>query len=187
MEETLVNWIENQTSHSSPLSQSLFWASNTRWWSRRMCANLLLWEHQNRNSLFKNHWQEDTETYQKKLPSQPKKTLQWDGRKGHNHDQIKSHTCQVGNPQTAEQSYQRSSPTIVMVLNLMSGFPAWGSDKWMGNPQGIWPWRPARFDYRTSTGLGETEILLLEGTNKILRAPRPRGKEQWSYRSLNQT
>ena len=29
------------------------------------------------------------------------------------------------------------------------------------------PWRPAWFDYMTSTGLGEIETQLLEGTNKI--------------------
>ena len=36
-------------------------------------------------------------------------------------------------------------------------------------------------------GNEETETPLLEGKNKILCAPRPRGKEQWSHRRLNQT
>ena len=36
-------------------------------------------------------------------------------------------------------------------------FPTWGSSKGTGNPQGIWS--TAGFDYRTSTGLGETETL----------------------------
>ena len=54
-----------------------------------------------------------------------------------------------------------------------------------GNPQGIWPWRPVRFDYKTSTGLGETETPVLEGINKALHAPRLRGKEQWPHRRLN--
>ena len=65
------------------------------------------------------------------------------------------------------------------VLNPTSGFPAWGSDKGTGDPHGIWPWRPAGFDYRTCTGLGETETAVLEGTSRILHAPRHRGKEQW--------
>ena len=69
----------------------------------------------------------------------------------------------------------------------MSAFPSLGSSKETGNPQGIWLWRPAGFDYRTSTGLGETETPVLEGTNKILRVPRLRGKEHWSHRRLNQT
>ena len=33
--------------------------------------------------------------------------------------------------------------------------------------------RPAGFDYKTSTGLGETETPLLEGKNKILHVPGP--------------
>ena len=34
------------------------------------------------------------------------------------------------------------------------------------------------FDYRSSRRLGETETTILEGTNKILCTPRPRGEEQ---------
>ena len=56
--------------------------------------------------------------------------------------------------------------------------PAWDSSKGTGNPQGIWPWRPAGFDYRASIGLGGTETLLLEGTNKRLHTHRPRAQEQ---------
>ena len=70
-------------------------------------------------------------------------------------------------------------------MNPTSGFPAWGSDKGTGNPQGIWSWRPVGFDCKTSTGLGVTETPVLEDTNKILSAPRLRGKEQWLHRRLN--
>ena len=49
---------------------------------------------------------------------------------------------------------------VVKVLNPMSVSPAWGSDKVTGNPQGIWPWRPAGLDYRTSTELGKTDSSL---------------------------
>ena len=66
---------------------------------------------------------------------------------------------------------------IVKVLNSMSGFPAWGSDRETGNPLGIWSWSPVEFDYRTSTGLGERETPVLEGTNKILCKPRHRKVE----------
>ena len=71
------------------------------------------------------------------------------------------------------------------VLNPMSGFPTRGSNKGTGNPQGIWPWRPVGFYNRLSRGLRETGILVLENTNKILCALRPRGEEQWPHRRLN--
>ena len=35
-------------------------------------------------------------------------------------------------------------------------------------------------------GLGEIETSLLEGTNKILHGPGPKGKEQWPHRRWNQ-
>ena len=68
---------------------------------------------------------------------------------------------------------------LPLLGDVFLGFPAWGSSKRARNPQGIWLWRPAGFDYRTSTGLGETETPLLECTNKILHKPGPWGKEQW--------
>ena len=51
---------------------------------------------------------------------------------------------------------------------------------------GIWLWRPVGFDYRTFTGLEDTETPPLDGTNKILCIPRPRWKVQWPHRRLNQ-
>ena len=72
------------------------------------------------------------------------------------------------------------------VLSPTSGFSTWEFDKGAGNPQGIWPWRPPGFDYSTSTGLEERETPLLEGTNTISHAPRPKGKEQWPQRRLIQ-
>ena len=44
----------------------------------------------------------------------------------------------------------------------------------------------SRFDYRTSRRMGKTEIPVLEGINKILHAPRPRGDEQWSPHETEQ-
>ena len=41
--------------------------------------------------------------------------------------------------------------------------------------------------YKTSRGLEEIETPVLEGTNKILHAPRPTGEEQWPHRRLNTT
>ena len=38
-----------------------------RWWDRRTCAHLLLWELQNYNLLLNNHWQEKVGSHQKKI------------------------------------------------------------------------------------------------------------------------
>ena len=46
-----------------PLKMSL------RWWSRRTCSHLLLWELQNWNSLLNNHQQENVGSHQKKIPT----------------------------------------------------------------------------------------------------------------------
>ena len=82
-------------------------------------------------------------------------TMRW--QEGQDHIKIKSHTCQVGNPQTEEQEYQRSSHTVANILGPTSDFRTWGFGKGTRNPKGIWLWRTAGFDYRTSTGLGETD------------------------------
>ena len=74
----------------------------------------------------------------------------------------------VGDSQTGEQWYQRSSPTAVKILSPTSGFPAWGSRKSTGNPQETWPWRPAGFDDRTSTRLRETETPLSKAQTKLV-------------------
>ena len=58
-------------------------------------------------------------------------------QEGSNHNKIKSHTHRGGNTKTGEQLNRRSSPTDVKVLSPKSGFPAWGSSKGTGNPQGI--------------------------------------------------
>ena len=44
--------------------------------------------------------------------------------------------------QLENNSYQRSSLTVVKVLSPTSDFPAWGSDKGTGNSQGTWPRSP---------------------------------------------
>ena len=64
----------------------------------------------------------------------------WQSLQRYNHDKIKFHTHWVGDSQTGEQWYQRSSPTAVKILSPTSGFPAWGSRKGTGNPQETWPW-----------------------------------------------
>ena len=45
----------------------------------------------------------------------------------------------------------------VKVLGPTSVFLAWWSGQGTGNLQGIWLWRPVRFDYRNSTGLGDID------------------------------
>ena len=69
----------------------------------------------------------------------------------------------------------------------MSGFPTWGSGNGRRNSQTIRLWKLVGFDCRTSTGLGETETPLLEGTHKAVCPSGHRGKEQWPHRRLKQT
>ena len=92
----------------------------------------------------------------------------------------------MGNPQTGKQLYHRNYPTGVKVLSPPSGFPAWGSDS-RSRPLRIWLWRPVGFDRRNSTGLGEAETQLLEGTHKVSWTQGPRGKKQWPHKKLSQT
>ena len=68
-----------------------------------------------------------------------------------------------------------------------SGFPTWGSSNGRRNSLRIRLWRLAGFDCRTSTGVGETEIVLFEAPHKLVCASGPRGLEQWPHRRMNQT
>ena len=117
--------------------------SGSRLWGKRMYAHLLLQEHQNCNYLLDNQEQDDAGTQQNKI--------------SHLQRQRRSHSEMVGrkaaitiklNPMPAEWvTYKLENNntkvvlfTVVKILNPMSGFPAWGSDKGTGNPQRIWPW-----------------------------------------------
>ena len=53
------------------------------------------------------HWNPTTITKKKKDIPHPKtkETLQRAGRRSTNHNKMKTHTLQVGNPQTGDQSY----------------------------------------------------------------------------------
>ena len=55
-----------------------------------------------------------------------------------------------------------------------------------GNPQGIWPWGPAGFDYRPFRGLRQTETPVFKGTNEILHSARYRREEHFPHRKLKQ-
>ena len=116
-----------------------------------------------------------------------KKKLQWDGRRGT--IRIKSNPIPTGGwptnwrtiiPKNFSHCYEGSEPHVRL--------PSLGIQQRTGNPfvQGIWSWRPVGFGHKTSTGLGETETPVLEGTSKVLHVPRPRGKEQWPHRRRNQ-
>ena len=61
-------------------------------------------------------------------------------------------------PETAEQLYQRNSCTVKKVLGPTVQVPTWEPSKVTKNPQWIWFWKPVRFDYRTSTGLGKQTL-----------------------------
>ena len=111
----------------------------------------------------------DRRTLEKKVPHVQRQRRSHNKRAdGRNQEKIKSHTCWMGNPQTGKQLYHRGSPTVGKVLNPNSGFTIWEFGKGTKNPQGIWCWRPAGFDCRTSTGLGETKTPLLDGTKSYV-------------------
>ena len=68
----------------------------------------------------------------------------------------------------------------------MSGSPEWGSGIGRRNPQSLGLWRPVGLECRSSTGLGEAEIPLLEGAHTVSHALGLRAK-QWLHQSLGQT
>ena len=128
------------------------------------------------------------EPIQKKIPTpcpKTKKNPQQDGRRGTIMIQSNLIPTKWVIHKLVNNNTKEVLPLLWRFWTPLSGFPAHRSRKGTGNPQEIWPWRPVEFDYRTSTGLGQTETIVLEGTNKILHKPRPRGKEQWRHRRLN--
>ena len=138
-------------------------------------------EHQNYNYLLNNHLQEDAGTHQKKK----KKKLQGDSRRGA--ITIKSNPISTG-----WVTQKLESNNTKEVLPLLWRF---------------WTWHQASQPGDLTTGLGipresdlaaQWDLIIglsqdwrkqtpdLEGTNKILHEPRPRGKEEWPHRRLNQ-
>ena len=106
--------------------------------------------------------------------------LQWDARRGT--ITIKS------NPITAGWATHKLENSYTTEVHLSpSGFPTWGSGNGRRNYKRIRLWRPAGFDCRTSTGLGETETPLLESIHKVVCTSGPRGKEKWLHRTPKQT
>ena len=67
----------------------------------------------------------------------------------------------------------------------MSGSHTWGSGIGRGSPQSIWCWGPAGLVHRSSTGLGETETLLLKGAHRLSCVLGPRAKQRL-HRNLSQ-
>ena len=115
-----------------------------------------------------------------------KEKPQWDGRRGA--------TTINSNPITAgwvTHKLENNYTTEVHPLEWRFWAPCqastWGSGNGRRNSQRIRLWKLVGFDCRTSSGLGETETPLLEGTHKVVCSSGPRGKEQWPYRRLNQT
>ena len=62
------------------------------------------------------------------------------------------------------------------VLGPVTNFLTWGSNKGSENPQEIWLWSSAGFDYRTSTGLGKQRLLEIAHTHKSLVCTRTQEK-----------
>ena len=148
-----------------------------------MCTHLLPWEHQIATPIDRRMLEPSKKRYPR---PEIKKKLQRNGRRG---------TIPVkSNPIPARWVIHRlenNNTKDVLALFWRFWIPTpcfsvWRYDKGIGNPQGIWPWGPARFDYRPFRGLRLTETPVLEGTNKILHAKWPRGDEQWHHRRLSQ-
>ena len=96
-----------------------------------------------------------------------KKKPQWDSRR--------SAIAIKSNPIPAEWTTQKleNNNTEEVLWVLWRFWAPWqafqlGDLTKNGNPQRIWPWRSAEFDYRTSTGLGETETPFFESTKFCL-------------------
>ena len=80
---------------SDSLQPHRLWAKFTRWWSRRICTHLLLWELQSCNSWLNNYQQENVGSHQKWYPtSKGKGEAPKDDRSGQIMFRIKSHNCQ---------------------------------------------------------------------------------------------
>ena len=104
---------------------------------------------------------------------------------GCNHDKMKSHTCRVGNPQLENNNTKKFSHCCEGSRHHIR-LPSLGTQQRDWESPGNLTWKSRGFDCRTSTGLGETETPLLEGTNKTLCMPGPRRKEQRPHRTLRQ-
>ena len=175
----------------------------SRWWSRRMCAHLLMLELQNYNSLLNYHWQENVGSHQKKIlhiqgqRRSPNKMVQ--GVKSHlesnpipTRDTWRTQT----KPYAQQEIPQRLSQTWLWVFECL--LQRYGSAVACCRGRGSGCSRPG-------CGITLLEVVtikptieppeftqnwgnrLLEGTNKILCAPRRRRKEQWPHKRLTQT
>ena len=144
----------------------------TRWQSRRTWAHLLSLKHQNHNC-----WT----TINKKDSDLPKKIF-------YTQRQRRSHNKMVGGVLSwyneipyppggwptnwkiiISQRFSHRSESWEPYVRL----PSLGYGIRRRSPQSIWLWRPVGLECRSSTGLGETETPLLEGTHKVSRAQGP--------------
>ena len=67
------SWTKHWTLTHTPTPSPPKWHhGHNRWWGKRTCTHLLLWELQNYNSLMNNHQQENTESHQKRDTPHPR-------------------------------------------------------------------------------------------------------------------
>lgn len=97
---------------------------------------------------------------------------------------IKSNLIPAGWVTTHKLENNNANFSILLILNPISGFPAWASGMGMGISRNL-AMRPAGFDYMPVKRPEETETPVLQGTNKILHSARSR-KEELLHRKLNQ-
>ena len=159
--------------------------TGSRWQSKRMYTHFLLQECQNHNSL-SSHWQEDAGTHQRERYPCPrsKEKLQWDGGRGA--IIIKSNPIPASwtNHKLENNNTKEVLPLLWRFWPLHQAFQPGNPAKGLGIP------RESDFEgqQNLTTGLPQDwgkHTSLLEGTDKILSSPRPRGNVQWPHRRLN--
>ena len=125
--------------------------------------------------------------------SKTKEKPQWDGRRGVitiksnpipagwvTHKLENNYTTEVHSLKWRSTHWSEGSEPHIRLLNL-------GVQQQEEESPKNQTLRPAGFDCRTWTRLGETETPHLEVTHKVVCTPGPRRKEQWPHRRLNQT
>ena len=163
-----------------------------------MCTHLLLQELQNNNLLLNNDPQVNVGSHQKRYPmSKDKREAQDDGRRGEIAFKIKPNThqshleglhktlCAPGDPTETEPDL----PFSVTCWGTGQQWPATGAGALSAAELGV-----ALLEKIAINPTIEPPELtqdwgnrLLEGTNKTLCTPGPRGKEQWPHKRLTQT
>ena len=127
--------------------------------------------------LLNNHRQEDARTHQKMISHVQRQRRSWNKMIG----RVQSWSNQVpyllgGWPTDWNTVVPKMFSHCFECSEIYIKLPSLGIGQSDCESPGNQILKEVEFDYSTSTGLEETEAPLLEGTNKTLCKPRPRGK-----------